>query len=119
MTYAYLLAIAAVIGGHFFFAYAQWFRWPKVCEKLLGLLEPEAERIAPLGRSFASYNASIAVGLCLSFLLPDPSRILVQGVVLTLITLTAVVGALGTRGNTILLGRLIPAVAALLAMVVA
>lgn len=113
MTFLYTIAIIAVIGGHFFFAYGQWFRWKRICARLTHLTETEAEKTASLGRSFASYNASIGVGLCLSFLLPAETELTVQGVVLALIIVTAGVGAMGTRGNTILLARLLPAAIAL------
>ncbi|MCA0905466.1 DUF1304 family protein [Ruegeria marisrubri] len=109
MTYFYWMAVAAVIGGHFFFAYLQWFRWSYICKKLTNFSEEEIKDTAFLGRSFSSYNASIAVGLCLSFWLPAPYQAFTQSVVLLLISITAIVGALGTRGNTILIMRLIPA----------
>lgn len=109
MNYFYWMAMAAVIGGHFFFAYLQWFRWPYICKKLTNFSEEEIKGTAFLGRSFSSYNASIAVGLCLSFWVPVPYQVFTQSAVLLLISITAAVGALGTRGNTILIVRFMPA----------
>lgn len=78
----------------------------------------EVEKTAFLGRSFASYNASIGIGLVLSFLLDGQREAWVQGVVLVLIVATAAVGASGTKGNTILIRRLLPAAVALLLLIV-
>lgn len=105
--------MAVVIIGHLFFAYGQVFKWPEICKQLLGLEPDTAQRIAGLGHSFASYNAAIAVGLLLSFRLDGTTRDWVQGVVLLLIVATAAVGTRGTKGNTILKYRLLPAVLAL------
>lgn len=113
MTYFYLLALAAVVIGHFIFAYGQWFRWLDICKKLTDLTEDEAQKTISMGRSFASYNASIGLGICLSFLLPETQRHWTQGVVLALVVLTAAVGASGTKGTTILVRRLLPAAVAL------
>ena len=75
MNYLYFLALLAVVCGHFFFAYGQWFRWPDICKLLTNLTEGEALNTASLGRSFASYNASIGAGICLSFLLSEIRQI--------------------------------------------
>ncbi len=32
MTIVFYLAMLAVIVGHFFFAYGQWFKWPDLCD---------------------------------------------------------------------------------------
>lgn len=114
MIYLYWIALAAVILGHFFFAYAQSFRWPALCEKLTDLRGEEIQKTATLGFSFASYNAAIGIGLCCSFLLPAANQSAVQAVVLALIVVTASVGARVTHGNTILFARLLPAVVSLL-----
>ncbi len=113
MTMLFNLAMFAVIAGHFGFAHLQWFRWDRVCAKLTDLTPEEAVRTAFLGRSFASYNASIGLGLGLSFLLAEGAREWVQAVTLALIVFTAAIGAAGTRGNLILLARLAPAAVAL------
>ncbi len=113
MTYLYLAALAVVVIGHFIFAYGQWFRWPEICEKLTDFSESEAQKTKSMGRSFASYNASIGLGICLSFLLPEIQRDWTQGVVLTFVIVTAAVGASGAKGNTILVRRLAPAAVAL------
>lgn len=113
MTYLYLLVLLAVVGGHFFFAYGQWFQWPNICKRLTHLTEGEAHKTTGLGRSFASYNASIGTGICFSFLLPEPPRDWTQGVVLAFVVATAAVGASETKGNTILVTRLLPAAIAL------
>ena len=113
----YLIAMLAVVGGHFFFSFGQWFRWPEICRKLTKLTENEAEKTKPLGRSFAAYNASIGLGLCLSFLLPEGPRDWTQIVVLALVAFTAVVGASGTEGKTIFLTRFAPAIVALIFLV--
>ncbi|MBG6207806.1 DUF1304 family protein [Roseibium album] len=117
MTYLYWLLMLAVIGGHLFFAYGQWFKWPDLCEKLTDLTGEEIEKTAFLGRSFSSYNASVGVGLCLSFWLPVPAQAWVQGVVLALIVFTAAIGAQGTKGNSILVMRLVPAALALVFLI--
>lgn len=112
----YKLALIAVIAGHFFFAYGQWFKWPRLCEKLTDLKGTEVENTEFLGKSFASYNFSIGVGLLLSlFFFDNPG---VQAVVLALIVLTAFIGSMGTKGSTILLLRLTPAVIALILLIV-
>lgn len=113
----YLIVLLAVVGGHFFFAFGQWFRWPAICRKLSKLTEDEAKKTKTLGRSFAAYNASIGLGLCLSFLLPEAPRDWTQIVVLALVAFTAAVGASGTEGNTIFLARFAPAVVALFFLV--
>ncbi len=115
MIYVYWIAIAIVIGGHFFFAYVQWFRWPDICKKLTNFSEEEIKATAFLGRSISSYNASIAVGLCLSFWLPAPYQTYTQSIILFLISITAAVGVSGARGNTILIMRLLPALVAFVA----
>ncbi|WP_298921629.1 DUF1304 family protein [uncultured Roseobacter sp.] len=109
----YLLALLTVILGHFIFAYLQWFKWPGVCKRLTDLANEEAIKTISLGRSFASYNGAIAIGLCLSFLLPEGSQRPSQAIVLALIVGTAAVGASGTKGNMIIKYRLMPAAAAL------
>jgi len=107
----YNIVLLSVIFGHFFFAYAQWFKWPMLCEKLTELRGEEIEKTSSLGRSFASYNLSIGLGLLLSLLFLDSA--IIQGIVLALISLTALVGASGTKGLTILLLRFLPAIVAL------
>ena len=107
----YNIALLIVIFGHFFFAYTQWFKWPELAEKLTELRGEEIVKTASLGRSFASYNLSIGIGLLLSLLFYDSA--IIQGVVLALISLTALVGASGTKGMTILLLRFLPALIAL------
>ena len=62
----YKFLLICVIGGHFFFAYGQWFKWARLCEKLTDLTGGEVEKTAFPGRSFASYNFSIGLGLLLS-----------------------------------------------------
>ena len=116
MIYIYWIALFCVVVGHLYFAYGQCFKWPEICKELTKLSETEAMNTKSLGRSFASYNFSIAVGLILSFLLPDSLRSWTQVVVLTLVVFTAAVGAAGTEGNTILLKRLLPAAIALVAL---
>jgi len=103
-----------VIVGHLLFAYAQWFRWPRVCKKLTSLTDTEIENTRFLGRSIASYNASIGVGLFLSLFLENQTERLVQLAVLAFIALTAMVGNSGARGNLILFARLLPAALAFL-----
>lgn len=112
----YYGAMVAVIFGHFFFAYGQYSRWPELCGKLTDLKGEEIEKTAFLGRSFASYNAAIGVGLVLSFFLEANAKFSVQAVVLALVVVTAAVGASGTKGNTILIARLAPAAIALLSI---
>ena len=118
LLYLFYFAIAAVIGGHFFFAYSQWFKWPRLCEKVTYLEGPEIEKTAFLGRSFASYNASIGLGLTLSFKFEDDSQVWVQGVTLALIAVTAAVGASGSKGTLIRNFRLFPAIVALALLLV-
>ena len=107
----YKLALLVVIAGHFFFAYSQWFKWPKLCEKLTNLNSDEIESTRFLGRSIASYNFSIGIGLLLSLFISKSAA--VQGVVLALIAVTAIVGSMGTKGRSILLMRFLPAVISL------
>lgn len=112
----YKIVLLFVIAGHFFFAYGQWFKWPKLCEKLTNLNSDEVESTRFLGRSIASYNFSIGIGLllCMVFL----NDVAVEAVVLIFIVATAFVGAKGTNGNSILLLRLAPAAVALLLLTV-
>ena len=116
MTILFYLAMLAVIGGHFFFAYGQWFKWPDLCKELTDLEGQEVDKTTFLGRSIASYNASIGAGLLLSFLLVNEAW--VQGVTLALIVATAAVGASGTKTNTIRNLRLLPAAAALVLLII-
>lgn len=118
MNAVYLLFLLCVIIGHFYFAYLQWMQWPTMCKRLTDLEGEQVSRSAFLGRSIASYNISIAVGLLLTFLLQPESRIGVQAVVLAFIVLTAMVGAAGTKGNSILFSRLMPAALALLLLLI-
>ena len=118
MVFVFYLAMVIVILGHLYFAFKQRFRWRELCEQLTELREPEIEKTAFLGRSVASYNASIAVGLGASFGLAEGPQAWVQAVVLALIVATAAVGASGTKGNTILIARLLPAAVALIALVI-
>ena len=117
MSLLFYLLFSLVIVGHFFFAYQQWFKWPELCAKLTEFTGSEIEKTAFLGRSIASYNASISVGLLLSLLLAEPGQAMVQGVTLLLVVATAVVGAQGTRGNSILIARLAPALLALITLI--
>lgn len=117
MSIVLYAALMAVILGHLFFAYQQWFKWPDLCEKLTDLRGEDIEKTAFLGRSIASYNTSIVVGLLLSFRLDDAPQAWVQGMTLALIVATAAVGATGTRGNAILIARLLPAAVALVALI--
>ncbi len=110
-------AMTAVILGHFYFAYQQWFKWPDLCAELTGLGGEAVEDSAFLGRSIASYNASVGIGLAASFRLGEAPQAWVQGVTLGLIVATAAVGAAGTRGNAILIARLLPAAVALGALI--
>ena len=114
----YIIAMGAVIIGHFAFAWKQWCDWPGLCQDLTDLRGSEIEKTAFLGRSIASYNASIGIGLSLSSWLDEWPQALVQGAVLALICATAAVGASGTRGNKILLLRFTPGVLALILLVV-
>ena len=107
MEYAEVL-IWIVIAAHVLFAGMQQFRWPFVAERLLKITDPEAvASTATVGKSFASYNFGIAVGLGLSFRLPEAARDDVQLAVMVIIVFTAIVGYLGTRSLVILLGRLL------------
>ena len=103
----------AVVLGHFYFAYKQWFKWPELCADLTELEGGEVAKTAFLGRSFASYNASVGLGLNLSFRLSTEAIFSVQAIVLAMIVATAAVGSSGVRGNKILVGRLAPAAFAL------
>ena len=114
MINLYYATLALVIAGHLLFAFLQWFKWDFVCKRMTDLTGPEVERTAFLGRSFASYNASVGVGLLLSCCLDPTPQAWVQGVVLALIVATAAVGAAGAQGNAILKYRLSPAAAALI-----
>ena len=116
ITIVFYLAMAVVIGGHVFFAVMQACNWDILAGNLTDMSRGEIEASAFLGRSIASYNVSIALGLGLSFLLPKGPRARVQYVVLALIVATAAVGAAGTKGNDILLARLLPAAIALAAL---
>ncbi len=118
MIYLYYLVMLFVIGSHIFFAYGQWFKWPELCKKLTDLEGIEVSKTAFLGRSIASYNASIGVGLLLSFLLDSSSGAWVQGVTLALVIATATVGSISTKGNFIRNYRLLPAILALLCLVI-
>ncbi len=117
IQYAWYIFLAIVIGGHLLFAYKQWFNWEGICEELTDLTRAEALKTAFLGRSFASYNACIGIGLLLGLLLESPVREWVHGVVLALIAVTAFVGALGTKGNKIRNFRLFPALGGLTTLV--
>jgi uncharacterized membrane protein len=117
MSIIYYILMALVIGGYLYFAYRQWSDWPAVAAKISKLTALEAEKTEFLGRSFASYNASIGVGLLLSFLLEGSAEPWVQGVTLAAIVGTAAVGAMGTTGNLILKFRLFPAAAALAVLI--
>ena len=109
MIYLFYLALIAVIGGHFAFAYMQWFKWKGLCRSVTDMSDEAIEQSAFLGRSIGSYNASIGVGLLLSFRLSDTAEYRVQLAVFAFIVLTAAVGAMGTKGNRILILRLLPA----------
>ena len=107
------LLIWLVIIGHAVFAGMQAFKWPFVAKRLLDIEDEETiARTETVGKSFASYNLSISIGLALSFQLDPTVMQNVQLTVLALIVFTAVVGMLGTRSKVILLGRLLPAAAA-------
>lgn len=114
----FILAMIAVIGGHFLFAYRQAFAWWPTARAITDLTKEEAEKVAFLGRSIASYNACIGLGLVASFGLAAGPQAWVQGATLLFIVLTAAVGASGTKGNLILYARLSPAAVALIALVV-
>ena len=113
MEYSEVL-IWAVIAAHVLFAGMQAFRWPFVAERLLGIVDADGiAKTATVGKSFASYNFSIAIGLGLSlYLLSENVARDVHVAVMSLIVFTAVVGLLGTRSKVILFGRLLPAVGA-------
>lgn len=122
------ILLAAVIIGHIAFAFIQVFFWPWLCGRITDLTAEEAESSRFLGKSIASYNASIAVGLLLSLRLvedgfakflsgdlvnPEHGAFVgVQMTVMAFIAATAIVGALGTKGKTILVMRFLPAAAA-------
>ena len=111
MEYSEVL-IWVVIFAHVVFAAMQAFRWSFVAKKLLKIEDPEAiTKTAPVGKSFASYNFSVAVGLGLSFSLSESAAYDVQLTVMALIVFTGVVGFLGTGSKVIFLGRLLPAAA--------
>lgn len=117
MLRLFQISIALVILGHVVFAGAQAFAWDAIAGALLKTTDPDLiEKTVPVGRSFASYNFSIAVGLALSFLLPETVRSKVQLTVLALIVFTAIVGFIGTTSPVILLGRLLPAAVACLSL---
>lgn len=123
VSIGYWVFIAIVIGGHFFFAYQQWFEWPELFNSLAIVASEDHKAIAGdntgfLGRSIASYNASVGLGLLLSILLGKPARHWVQGMILFFIVLTAAVGASGTAGYAILVARLLPAAIALVLLLV-
>ena len=104
--------VVFVIGGHVVFAAVQMSPagWARLCRRITQLkTDDEIGKTAFLGRSIGSYNASIAAGLALSFLLEDTAQAQVQGAVLLFIVATAAVGAMGTKGAGILLLRLAPA----------
>lgn len=109
----------AVVIGHVFFALGQWFAWPRVCKKLTDFSDETIEHTAFLGRSIASYNAAIAVGLLMSLSLPEELQSSVQAVVMALISATALVGWMGTKGNSILYVRFLPAFIAMVLLVLA
>ncbi len=107
----YLICFALVLLGHIVFAIMQWSFWPRLCKRLTGLEGTEIDKTKFLGRSFASYNAAIAIGLLLSLRLDVDVQAKVQLVTLGLIAITALVGNAGARGNTILFLRFLPAAA--------
>jgi uncharacterized membrane protein len=124
------VCLAAVILGHFVFAIVQVFFWPWLCRRVTKLTDEEIESSRFLGRSIASYNASIGLGMALSLrllengsdrfwdgelLIPaDGAFLSVQMAVMAFIAATALVGAMGTSGKTILIARFSPAAAAFL-----
>ena len=75
-------------------------------------------KTASVGKSFASYNFSIAVGLAFSFFLAIDVRPKFHLTVLALIMFTAVVGYFGTGSLAIGVGRLLPAAVAFLSLLV-
>ena len=85
----YLIALACVIAGHFFFDYMQWFKWTGLCARLTDLSETEAVNTIGFGRSFASYNASVGAGLVLSLWLAGAAEFKVQAAVLVFVVLSA------------------------------
>ena len=112
MAYSEIL-VWVVILTHILFAGMQGFLWPVVAKRLLKIEDQDAiEKTATVGRSFASYNFSIAIGLGLSFHLSESVVLDVQITVMALIVFTAIVGFLGTRSKVILAARFLPAVAA-------
>lgn len=115
MQYVYWIFLAAVIGGHLFFAYGQWRKWPDLCAKLTDLDKDGVRNSAFLGRSIGSYNACVGIGLLLTFRLEGRAEADVQTVILLFIVATACVGWWGTkhRSHTILIARLAPAAIAL------
>lgn len=112
------IMMGLVILGHAVFAAMQAFKWPFVAHRLLKITDEQTiAQTKPVGTSFASYNFSIAIGMSLSFALPEGIRQDVQMTVLALIVFTAIVGFLGTRSPIILIGRLLPAAVALLVLI--
>lgn len=112
------ILICVVIVAHVVFATMQAFSWPFVAKRLLNIEDPDAiAKTSSVGKSFASYNFSIAIGLGLSFRISESVAHDVQLTVMALIVFTAIVGFLGTRSKVILVGRLLPAVAAVLLLV--
>ena len=106
MQRLFTIALAAVIIGHVVFAGAQFLN----LELLDGLLKNvDRDAAAPIWRSFASYNLSIAIGLALSLRLPRDTSEPIQLTVFALIVFTAVFGFIGTESPVILIGRLLPA----------
>ncbi|MBY6068813.1 DUF1304 family protein [Leisingera aquaemixtae] len=119
MRRLFQISIALVILGHLVFAGMQAFAWGVVADRLLGISDPAAViKTAAVGTSFASYNFSIAVGLTLSFFLTINVQSKVHLTVLALIVFTAIVGYFGTGSLVILVARLLPAVVALLSLLV-
>lgn len=110
------IAMFLVIAGHFAFAYLQWFDWEALTGRLTKMSPDSVAEAAFLGRSIASYNAAIGLGLLLSLKLEARARFFTQAVVLACIVVTAVVGAMGTEGPSILIARLAPAAFALAAL---
>lgn len=115
-TWIFRFAMLLVIAGHFYFAYKQWFDWPALTKDLTTMSDAAVAEAAFLGRSIASYNAAVGLGLALSFLLAARARFFVQAVVLLCIVGTAAVGAMGTEGASILIARLAPAAIAFAAL---
>ncbi len=126
--WAFSVSFVIVVVGHFAFASMQFFCWRWLCGRLTNLTPGEIENTAFLGKSIGSYNASIGLGLLLSLklvygaygllcsgkLLSSASGAFlgVQMAVMAFIALTAVVGALGTKGPTIWIARFSPALIA-------